>query len=207
MEEFNYIKEKYIEAYRLKHQWNPNIELLESYLKEGGTKDKYIPEHTDEEGFTHPGYRGYEKVLPLRDQIVSYLRECGVDESKVIEMADGINGLTLSTINDCKEFYCFDREEYEFCVSVSLGASPTSNKKKVIEYWKSKGIEVKIEDRNPLLLWEMEEYGEDFEDVMKSEYGDNWEEYWWQKYREEQEEKRKENERRLMLAAATRKDE
>jgi predicted DsbA family dithiol-disulfide isomerase len=59
-----------------------------------------------------------------------------------------------------------------------LGASPTSNSDTVIEHWRKQGVEVDIEWRNPLLLWEMDEYGDDFDEYMAEEYGDDWEDYW-----------------------------
>lgn len=197
MEEFTYIREKYLEAYKMKNTWIPNIDLLKSYFIEGGTKDKYIPEQTDEDGFTHPGYRGYEKVLPFKEQVLNYLRDCGLHEDMAIKLSHDINNIAIYNIENCQDFYRFDREESEFSWAVTLGASPTSNKEKVIEYWKSQGVDLNIEDRNPLLLWEMDEYGENFEEVMEDEYGENWEEYWWEKYEEEKRQEQLEREEKL----------
>ena len=45
------------------------VEIVEKYLKEGGNKDKYIPEKVEPNGFKHPGYRSYEKVPPLKEHI------------------------------------------------------------------------------------------------------------------------------------------
>lgn len=197
MEEFTYIRDKYLDAYKMRNTWNPNIDLLTSYFVEGGTKDKYIPEHTDEEGFTHPGYRGYEKVSPFKQQVLNYLKECGVHEEMAKKLSEGINEIAMNNIEDCKEFYRFDREESNFSWAVTLGASPTCNKEKVIEYWKTKGVEVKIEDRNPLLLWEMDECGDSFAEVMEDEYGKDWESYWWEKYEDEKRQKQLEREEKI----------
>ena len=189
MEEFTYIRDKYLDAYKMRNAWTPNIDLLKSYFVEGGTKDKYIPEHADEDGFTHPGYRGYEKVLPFKEQVLNYLRDCGLHESMAVKLSHDINNIAIYNIESCQDFYRFDREESDFSWAVTLGASPTSNKEKVIEYWKSQGIEVKIEDRNPLLLWEMDEYGENFAEIMEDEYGKDWEEEWWERYETEKQAK------------------
>lgn len=189
MEEFEYIRNKYAEAYGLKSHWIPNIELLKNYLKEGGTKDKYIPETMEENGFVHPGYRSYEKVKPLKEQLKEYIS----DEETLNKIVDVI----FNTIGECKNFYSFDRELSDFNVSIALGASPTSNKETVKKYWESQGKSINIIDKNPLLLWEMDYYGSEFEEVMREEYGDDWESFWNDRYKENLEEKAKEREAKL----------
>lgn len=195
-EEFNYIRDKYINAYNIKESWKSNIELLEDYLINGGTKDKYIAARTDEYGY-HPGYRGYEKVKPIKEQIEKILND-GFASGEVSPFVkdtikDKIVESVMKTISDCKEFYRFDREESSFSCSLALGASPSSNPETVKEYWKSQGIDLDIEIRNPLLFWRQEYYGDEFEEVMEDEYGENWKEI---KYNEWQETIRKENEER-----------
>lgn len=188
MQEFDYIREKWADAYGLKPTWKPNIELLEGYLKEGGTKDKYIPDRMDKTGFVHPPYRSYEKVKPLIEQLSQEIGE---------ENALKAYKIITDTIEECKNFYAFDREYSDFCCSVALGASPTSNPNTVIKYWKEHGIEMEpIEERNPLLFWEMDHYGDEFEEAMEDEYGKDWRKIWedkWNKQLDEKEEaKRKE---------------
>lgn len=61
-DEFLYIMDKYMKAYRVEAEWEDDIEVLEDYLNNGGSKDKYIEAHDDEHGH-HPGYRSYEDVL------------------------------------------------------------------------------------------------------------------------------------------------
>ena len=77
-----------------------------------------------------------------------------------------------------KTFIDFYREESSFDCSIALGPSPCSNAETVIEYWKSQGVDIKIEERNPLLFWDMDYYGDSFEEVMEDEYGKDWKEYW-----------------------------
>lgn len=186
MQEFDYIREKWADAYGLKPTWKPNIELLEGYLKEGGTKDKYIPDRMDKTGFVHPSYRSYEKVKPLIEQLSQEIGE---------ENAQKAYKIIIDTIKECKNFYAFDREYSDFCCSVALGASPTSNPNTVIKYWKEHGIEMEpIEERNPLLFWEMDHYGDEFEEVMEDEYGKDWKKIWedkWNKQLDEKEEAKK----------------
>ena len=117
-EEMDDIIESYMSAYNIRENWNSNIELVTTYLKDGGTKDKYIKE----EGF--PGYRGYEKTPKLEDVI-------GKEASdKVFEL-----------INDCKNFYRFDREESEFKFNI-FNYGPSNNLEHVREYWKDKGVKI-----------------------------------------------------------------
>jgi hypothetical protein len=177
-EEFEYIRNKYKEAYNIKSVWKNNIELLESYLTEGGTKDKYIPSRMDEDGYIHPGYRSYEKVKPLVNQIEELIGNK--------ELAESITKLIINNITDCKEYYRFDREENSFDWQVALGCAPTSNKEEVIKYWKSQGKDITIEDKNPLTFWERDYYGDEFEEVMIEEYGKNWKKKLDKKYKEQQ---------------------
>ena len=201
-EEFLHIRDKYVKAYGMEVTWKSNIELLEQYLIEGGTKDKYIKSHTDENGHYHPGYRGYEKVAPIKEQIEKVLNNefASGEVSPFVKdvIRDKIVEIVMKTISDCKEFYCFDREESQFSASVALGPSPCSNKDTVIEYWKTQGIDIEIEERNPLLLWERDYYGDEFEQVMIDEYGDDWKEQFDQKWEEE---KRKKDAERAALNA------
>lgn len=180
-EEFEYVRNKYVNAYGIKEHWIPDVEVLEDYLKNGGTKDKYIAAHTDEYGY-HPGYRGYERVKSIFDQISDILNTYNIDNENVgIDITEAI----FKTIKNCKEFYKFDKEYNSFTCSVVLGPSPTSNPEAVKEYWKSQGIDVDIEIRNPLLFWDQDYYGNEFEEIMEDEFGENWKEYWDNKWKEQ----------------------
>ena len=196
-EEFIYILNKYMTAYRVASEWKEDVAIVEEYLEKGGSKDKYIKEHTDENGDYHPGYRSYEKVPPIKEQIFKCL--CNYAQEHIAEdMTDDIYKIVMGTIKECKEFYRFDKDESDFRFTITLGASPTSNKETVKKWWKDNyNVDIEIEDRNPLLLWEMDEYGDDIDEVMKEEYGDNWEEIWWKKW--EDEKKRKEEEHQKLL--------
>lgn len=182
-EEFKHILGKYKDAYNIKSHWVDDIEVLENYIKEGGSKDKYFEAYIDENGNYHPGHRGYEKVAPLREQLSKlfynsdFYTGSEMDEASEELINDLYNEVT-DIIDTCKNFYRFDREESSFDCSVALGPSPCSNKETVIEYWKSQGIDIEIEERNPLLLWDMDYYGDSFEEAMEDEYGENWREYW-----------------------------
>ena len=176
--EFEYIRDKYIDAYCLKEHWIPNIETLEEYLIKGGTKDKWI----ERDG---AGYRGYEKVAPIKNQIIEILNDQLETGNRSEILCDKITSVIMNTISDCKNFYKFDKEKSDFICSITLGASPTSNSQDVIDYWKSQGIDIKIEERNPLLFWEMDYYGENFEEVMETEYGKDWKTIWKYKLKNE----------------------
>lgn len=187
-EEFKHIQNKYLDAYRLKDKWIEYVEIVEDYLKKGGVKDKYIPEQIDENGNEHPGYHSYENVKPIKEQIEKILNDVSGEVSSFIKDAirDKIVETVMNTISDCREFYRFGRrDEDSFCYSTALGPSPTSNPQTVIDYWKTQGIDLEIEIRNPLLLWERDYYGDEFEEVMEDEYGENWKEQFDLKWKEE----------------------
>ena len=67
-EEYKYILDKYMKAYRIESEWKEDVEIVEEYLNKGGHKDKYIDDWEDEHGH-HPGYRSYEDVPPLKKHI------------------------------------------------------------------------------------------------------------------------------------------
>lgn len=184
--EFDHIRKKYIDAYNIKATWKSDIELLEQYLTEGGNRDKYIEAHTDEYGY-HPGYRGYESVKPIGEQIQDILKtELGDD---YFEVGNKILEAVMNTIKDCKEYYRFDREESDFNYSVGLGPSPCSNKDTVKEYWKEQGIDVDPIEPNPHLIWSKDYYEDEFEEVMEYEYGENWKEHFDKKWEEDKRQK------------------
>ena len=46
-QEYAYIIDKYIEAYKIKSDWNDHIDILKEYLIKRGVKDTYIDGYTD----------------------------------------------------------------------------------------------------------------------------------------------------------------
>lgn len=177
-QEFDYIKDKYLKAYRLEDKWSEYIEVVEEYLRKGGLKNSYVPEKIEENGFKHPGYRSAEKVPPIQESIYKILSSKKPDEDNNI-LAKEITDKILENIKLCKDFYKFGRrDEDTFNVSVCLGASPTCNKKTVIDYWKSQGKDIQIDDReyDSNVFWYEDEYGDEFEQIMEDEYGKNWKE-------------------------------
>ena len=186
MDEFVYIRDKYLKMYRMNNLWKSNVDFLRENLTDGSYKDVYIPDRTDENGNWHPGYRSSENVPNLKEQFLYVLdKKLKLGDVMRETIAEELYNIVLETIDNCKDFYRFDREEEQFGYATALGASPCSNKQTVIDYWKTQGIDLKIEDRNPLLLWEMDYYGEDFKEVMEDDYGKDWENDWWERYETE----------------------
>lgn len=175
-EEYTYIVEKYLNAYNILSHWKEDVEVVEEYLREGGSKDKYIPDEYDDNGeLVSPGHRGYEKVLPIKEQILQEMSKwLSKEESQTA--ANNITKIVMDTIDECKKFYRFDREESSFRITAALGASPTSNPESVKKYWKEKtGEDIQIEERNPKLFWYIDE-GYTDED-LEYEFDDpNWKE-------------------------------
>ena len=118
------IRDHYLDAYNLKPYWKTYCEVVKDYLLKGGHRDAYIE---GKDGM--PGYRGSEKTLP----ITSFLNKN--DSDKIAKLLD-----------DCTNFYRFDRNYDGVSSSISLGPSPICNKETVIKYWKSQGKDITIDD-------------------------------------------------------------
>ena len=196
--EFRYILDKYIEAYGFKSKWKSYMELLVSDLEKGGLKDVYVEGETAEDGYKFPGHRGTEKIPPIKEQIYSILAKYIDTDSQLDGAANEVTNAVFDTINDIKDFYRFDRKESDFSIAVALGASPTGNAETVKKWWKENyGKDIEIVERNPYLLWEMDEYGDEFEDVMIDEYGENWKEITDKEWKEKEAKEKAEAEKKI----------
>ena len=169
-EEEKYIVDKYVHAYRMQNEFKSDCDVLLNDMEKGYPVDKYIDEHDDEHGH-HPGYRSYEDLPPLVEQVKKLVG----DE----EMAKKVTDLFKGFIENRKEFYRFDRDEEKFSMSIWLGAIPTSNKETVKDYYKKHGFpEPEIKDRDPEHLWYIdegwtdEEIAEEFADLERTKYND-----------------------------------
>ena len=118
------IRDHYLYAYNFKPYWRTYCEVVKDYLLKGGHRDTYIE---GKDGM--PGYRSSEKTLP----ITSFLNK--EDSDKIAELLD-----------NCTNFYRFDRNYEGVSCNISLGPSPTCNKETVIKYWKTQGKDITIED-------------------------------------------------------------
>lgn len=104
------IIEGYIIAYNIRSEFHHHMELVRNYLKDGGTKDKYIKPSDGS-----PGYRGYEKTPKLSDLI-------GEEAAQH----------ALNLIDECNNFYNYNHEESGFRFNV-MNLSPNCNIKTVRE--------------------------------------------------------------------------
>ena len=118
------IRDHYLDAYNLKPYWKTYCEVVKDYLLKGGHRDTYIE---GKDGMS--GYRGSEETLP----ITSFLNK--KDSDKIAKLLD-----------DCTNFYRFDRNYDGVSSSISLGPSPTCNKETVIKYWKTQGKDITIDN-------------------------------------------------------------
>lgn len=135
-EEYKIIEEKYIDAYKLCDHFNEHCELIMRDMEKGCSKDKYIKETDDT-----PGYRGYESVPSLDNEIGK----------------DNLNKV-LDFIKMRINFYRMDKDEQSFRFNI-MNFAPCCNKETVINYWKSQGKDIKIEDRDNNDMWEVHYYG------------------------------------------------
>lgn len=168
-EEYRYILDKYVDAYGMNYKWRNYVDTVIDYLNDGATCDKWIEDECDEDGnLVSPGHRGYDKlpsIAKIFTDIIKEEKEKGTNDDKLGEtLLDAVK----KRIEMCRDFYRFDREESDFRCSIALGASPTTNKNTVKEYWKEHGVDVDIKEHDLDHLWEIDHYGEgcyeDYED-------------------------------------------
>lgn len=138
------IIDKFVKLYRLKDNFKDHCDIIIRDMKEGCSKDKWIEKDDDT-----PGYRGYESVPPIANEIGRVVAQNVIE---FIEMR--------------KNFYRFNREceSFEFTTYMH---SPTCNKKTVIDYWKSQGKDIVIEDRDPDYNYERYWLGWSEEDIRE----------------------------------------
>jgi len=195
-EEFKYILDKYMKAYRIESEWKENVDVIEEYLNKGGNKDKYIEDYDDEYGH-HPGYRSYEEVQPLKEHIDNILSSY-IGEKNCKQVRDEITNKVMELISTCKNYYSFNVDEQKFRNTVCMRCSPTGSIETVKKWWKDHyDVDIEIEERNPLLLWEQDYYGDEFEKVMEEEDGPDWKEKWDKKWKDDVAKKKAESEAKL----------
>jgi len=197
-EEFKYILDKYMKAYRIESEWKENVEVVEEYLNKGGHKDKYIKDWEDEHGH-HPGYRSYEEVPPLKEHIENIIEDEYDGNGEIAKaVAQKVTDKVMELISTCKNFYCFNSDEQKFRNTVCMRCSPSGSKDIVKKWWKDHyDVDIEIEERNPLLFWEQDYYGDDFEEIMEEEDGPDWKEKWDKKWKDQVAAKKAEHEARL----------
>lgn len=195
IDEFLYIRDKYKEAYNIKSHWKEYIEVLEDYLVNGGNKDKYIKDWEDEHGH-HPGYRSYEEVPPLKEQILAIMKDFDCSECAA-NVGEQIYNKVMETIKSCKDYYRFDREEDDFDCNIALGASPCTDAETVKKWWKDNyNYDVEIEEHNPKLFW-YRDNGYTDEDLAEEFDSENWKEIVDKEWEEEKAERERQKQERL----------
>ena len=138
------ICDSYVYAYQIDSQQEllNTISILKNYCKDP-IVDKYINEHTDENGNYHPGYRGYEHPDNLEKEIKKKLEESPIisvppsnKEEYYTELSEKLQNKFFEFLDMAGNFYNWNRDLNTFNRSVYLGPSPNSNKEDVIENWK-----------------------------------------------------------------------
>ena len=181
-EEYTYIIDKYLKAYRIESEWREDVEVVEEYLKEGGSKDKYFESYEDENGY-HPAYRGYEKVAPLKEHIKNIIDTYQLTSDDKNELTNEVVNKVMELITTCKDFYQFNMDEMKFRNTLAFGATPTTCKETVKKWWKDHyDVDIEIEDRIPKLFWYfdhgythedlIDEFGEDYGEKLMKEWED-----------------------------------
>ena len=126
---FKQIVNSYVHAYKLDAQQEllDTIETLKNYCKEP-IVDKYIE---GENGF--PGHRGYDHPNNLEKELIEI---CSQHSHEPVNMAKELQNKFFEFLDMAGNFFNWTRDLNSFNMAVYLGASPCSNKERVIENWK-----------------------------------------------------------------------
>lgn len=180
--EFYYILNKYKKAYGIESKWEDYMSVVENYFNGKGMKDVWVDGKDNGYGGKYPGYRSAEDVpnikVPIRQTLFEELGS-SYSRDELDELTNKLAEHSLNYIDWCRNFYRLDREEESFSISVSLGASPTSNPNTAKKYWADNGVDIDIVERNPLIIPILDEYEDynKFVEYMVDEYGNDWEKY------------------------------
>lgn len=142
----------YVYAYRMDSQQNllDIIEILKNYCIEP-IKDKYIEEHSDENGNYHPGYRSYEHPDNLEICLMNLITDSNLNLGNntgedLVKVTKELQNKFFEFLDMAGKFFNWNRDLNSFNMTVYLGASPNTNKEAVIENWKkyrNQDIEIK----------------------------------------------------------------
>ena len=158
------IADSYVYAYKFDNQQEllDTIEILKNYCKKP-IVDKWIKEHTDKDGFVHPGYRSYDhpdnlekelrkifddEILPdiCKQYNKQYnLQTTGIESSVSIAYSQRFQNKFFEFLDMAGNFYNWNSELSIFNMNVFMGIAPSTNKEKVIDNWKryrNKDIEI-----------------------------------------------------------------
>lgn len=140
-EEQDEIYSEFSTAYRAVNEWKDNCDLVIKYLEEGGIKDKWI-----ERDGNSPGYRGYENVAPIKEQILNIISESLEEGNRAETMSTAITDKVLEIIKTCRDFYRFDRDGELFSFNVNMYA-PSTNIENVRAYHNEHNTGIVIKER------------------------------------------------------------
>ena len=151
-EEFQYIVDKYVEAYGMHDKWDDNFELLVEYLGKDPCK-----EVRGDDGDKHLVNLG-----TLKSKIKEALKDEFFDGEDLEKFSSKVMDIVLGRIEECRTYYRHGMEEssFRFAIALSYG-SPTSNKEEVKKYWAKQGANIEIVEHNPDDFWGKDYYGEE----------------------------------------------
>lgn len=144
LDDYHTIVNNFIDAFGFDRSWENNIDLVNGYFSGFGTKAFCIPGYIDDDGNIHEAIYTFENMPHIKHAINDILLEYGAERSE--EISDKISDKIFEYLMSCKDLYELDTYADLFNARIAFSKTPTQDKNKVIEYWKSKGVDLIINE-------------------------------------------------------------
>lgn len=146
LDDYYRIVDEYANAYGFTRNWDDNIDIVNGYFSGLGAKSVLVSGYVDDNGIKHDDMYTFDEVPHIKNEIYDILLECG--SINCTEISSKISDKIFEYLKSCRDFYELDAYADIFNARMAFSKTPSHDKDKVIEYWKSKGIELQIDDND-----------------------------------------------------------
>lgn len=144
LDDYYQIIDEYANAYGFTRNWDNNINIVNGYFSGLGAKSVCVPGYVDDNGVKHDDMYTFDEVPHIKNAIYDVLLECGT--INCAEISSKISDKIFEYLEMCEDFYELDSYADIFNARMAFCKTPSNDKDEVVEYWKSKNIELEINE-------------------------------------------------------------